>query len=423
MSKRILEQLLSLVLVMSGKLVSQGAALACGIVAARVAGPQEFALYAAAASIVLLIDACAGAPLDYAVVTFAASWRGALERVWRVQAAAFRFKLAVGALLTVAAAVFGDSIAALLLHDGGRGSLVVVAAVTAGLLALVRSVSTAMQSDLRFVRYFSVDAGQGAIRAVAVLALALFAARQAEWYMATLAVSAGAILIAALTAGSRQLWRSSWPTRADVRAIGRFTLITSGVIALGTVTGRTDVLLLFYGHADGIPHYAGAVQLASIATMLAAYATITAQPHLIPARREGRIPMLIAGSAAVAAILGAMLVLLTWRYGDSIAATVLGADFAAAGHLLFILMIGTVGDLVCMPVAMTFVIQTHPRHALWGELAMMMAYLVLGLTLAAGNAEWMAWLVTAIRLAKALFYVATALRLSRPGLPAQEFFA
>ena len=91
-----LGRLVGLVLVLAGKVLGQGALLACGIVVARVAGPTEFALYSTLLMLVLLADACLGSPIDYAVIRFTAIHSEDRQRTDRLQAAAFRMKILIG---------------------------------------------------------------------------------------------------------------------------------------------------------------------------------------------------------------------------------------------------------------------------------------------------------------------------------------
>ena len=185
---------------------------------------------------------------------------------------------------------------------------------------------------------------------------------------------------------------------------------------LGTITGRTDLLFLAnQAPPSEVAQYAGASQLASIASLLAGYASVVAQPIVIPAARRGQAPRLLAESAVLAVIAAGAFLSAAWRFGDIIMRGAYGPGFEDAWPLLRILTVGTSIDLLTMPVAMTFLLQFRSRTALYGEFLITVVYLALAWPIADAGPTAMAWLVTAVRAAKGVLYVgATVYLLTRP---------
>jgi O-antigen/teichoic acid export membrane protein len=407
-----LGRLVGLVLVLAGKVLGQGALLACGIVVARVAGPTEFALYSTLLMLVLLADACLGSPIDYAVIRFTAIHSEDRQRTDRLQAAAFRMKILIGLGLAAGAALFGAPVARTLLHDETGGGLIWLAVGLTAALLLNRSVAAYFQSRSQFRLYSLFDATQGVLRAAVVAALALLGAKSAAAYLGGLLAASVVLLLASFWLTSQIYLTAGWPNRRDALEAFRFLGTTTGIIVLGTITGRTD--LLFLAHATGpseVAHYAGASQLASMATLLAGYASIVAQPILIPAARRGQAPRLLAESSGLALIGAGGFLLVVWRFAELIMQGVFGSGFTGSSSLLRILTIGTSIDLLCMPVAMTFLLQFRPRMALAGEFVITAAYLALAWPVADAGPIAMAWLVTGVRAAKGALYVGATLYL------------
>ncbi len=415
-------RLVGLIAIMAGKVLGQGALLGCSVVVARVAGPKEFALYSTALTLALLTDACLGSPLDFAVTRFTALHDEDVDRTDRLQAAAFRAKLLIGVCLAVGAAGFARLAARILLHNETRDDLIWIAVGLTSTLLLNRSVATYLQVRLRFGMYSLLDVVQGALRAVVVAMLGFAGANTAVAYLAGLVGAAVALLMISFRFISQPYLVAKWPDRRDALGVFRFLGATTGVIVLGTLTGRTD--LLFLAHAaqpDELAKYAGASQLASVASLIAGYASVVAQPMLIPGARRGQMPRLLAESAAFAAIAGGVLLTVVWLFGDVVMRGVFGTAFEAAWPLLRVLTAGTCIDLLCMPVAMMFVLQLRPRLALLGELVIAVAYLTMAWPVSDFGPAAMAWLVTGVRAAKGLLYLGVTVylvtrRLSGPKL-------
>ena len=201
----------------------------------------------------------------------------------------------------------------------------------------------------------------------------------------------------------------------------RYAGATSLIVALGTVTGRSDILIV-EGRigAEAAAGYAAALHVASILSLLGGYVSVVSQPRILAWARAGRLGWMVTANAAAAATIGVAAIgftllwpgLLGWLFGEA---------FAGAAPLLTILVIGTSLDLMIMPLLLPYALQWQPRRALLAECGVTLAFLVLALGTLGVSAESMAWLVTGVRAAKLAAYLAIFLtgsvkreRLDRP---------
>ena len=401
-----MSRLTGLVAIAIGKSVSLGSLFLCGVLVARSSDVGEFGLYSAALTLVLVLDACFGTPLDYAAVRFAAMHAEDKQRIVQLQGAVFRFKLGIGAILLVIALYCGRGVARLVLHDPARYALIWIAAGSTFCLLMARGVAAFLQADRRFGAYALLDFAQGAGRVVAVAVLVLLGVKHAEGYLGAFGAAHVVLLLFCAIFLRQPYLTARWPGRSDTAALSRFLRLIAGIVVMGTVTGRTDLLFLSARReASELGHYAGAAQLAGVLTLLASYASVVVQPSLMAAVRRGRLSQLMRENLVIALALGACATAATYFLGGSVLATVFGESYREAHVLLSVLVIGTSLDLLCMPVPMTFALQFKPRTALLGELVITVVYLVLAVWFAERGALAMAWLVTGIRCAKAALYV------------------
>lgn len=396
-----------LALVAAGKLVALASLFAGGVLVARAGGPAEYGLFAAGLSLVLLLDATVGSPLDIATIRFCALHRDDPGRVDRFQAAAFRVKIGLGAAVLLAGWLVRRPLASALFGTEDHSGLLLVVLLSAVPLLLVRSTATCLQSTLRFRAYAMLDSAQGVLRLALVLLLLAAGTRAAEPLLGAYGISAALVFALGLWWLPQRYLTARWPQRDDARAIVGYSGAMTGIIILGTVTGRADIpILAAAGTAEETGYYAAAVQVSMVVTMLATYAGIVAQPRIIPLAREGRLGMLLRwnllGAGAASAV---MLPVAIWVFPVLIR-RLFGDSYDASVPILRVLIVGTCADLLTMPVVMIFVMHLFPRTALVGEAVITLGFcaavpIVLG---AGAGAIGVAWIVTAIRLLKLLFY-------------------
>jgi O-antigen/teichoic acid export membrane protein len=392
--------------VASGKLLVLGSLFVCGVIVARAAqAPAEYALFAAGLTLVLLIDAVVGSPLDLATVRFATIHRDEPQRVDRVASAMFRTKLALGAVAIVVAAVGGGSLADHLFDSPGRVGLLLIAVGSAFALLLMRGTAVHLQIHFRFSRYAVLDATQGGLRLLLAAALLAAGVRTSESYLAAYGLTATLVFVSAVLWIPQPYLLAPWPQRADLRTMVAYVGATAGIVILGTITGRSDILFLMaLGEPVNAGHYAAAAHVAGLATMVAVYASIVCQPRVVPAALSGQLRLLlrwnVIGAAAVAVLAVPSGVFLF----DPLVPALFGSDFAPAVPILRILIVGTCADIFFMPVMMTLAIQLYPRASLGCETLITIAFLVAAPYAAGHGPMAMAILATLVRLAKFVVY-------------------
>ncbi|MCA9305687.1 MAG: oligosaccharide flippase family protein [Phycisphaerales bacterium] len=413
-----------LVLVAGGKMLSMGALFACAVIAARVGGGEEateFGLYSTAIATILILDAIIGSPLDYSAVRFGALHHDEPARVDRFQAATFRLKLIIAAIFLAACAAAGPWIARRLFEGESRTTLLYLTLASTFALLLVRGTSANLQIRSRFIVYSLFDTGIAAVRLALLAAAAILGAHTAEPLVGVFGASALAMFVIFL--GVRQPYlRAKWPDRHDARAILRFITATAGVIVLGTITGKADIPILSAltsAHIAGI--YAAAAQVAMLATMLAGYACIVFQPRLIPMARQGKLTRLIGANILAGLAIGVLAApLVIWALPPAMVA-VFGQTYADSVPILRILLIGTWLDILFMPVLMTFAMQTRPVACLAGEVVITAAFFAVMPIVSRVNeidaAITLAWIMTAVRVAKMVLYSAVTTVAMRGPLP------
>jgi O-antigen/teichoic acid export membrane protein len=405
------KSLVDLTLVMAGKFTSLVVLFLGGVLIARTAGPLEYGVFAVAMTLVLLGDGMIGAPLDLAAVRFFALHPGERDRTERFEAMTLQLKLILGTFAFAAALSMRSLLElrwpALAAQDFPLSSCFLA------LLALLaaRSTATTLQNRQRFRLYSIVDLAQGTARAVGFLLLTWLQLARAAPYVLTYGLAAfGAALAGWLALQQRHLLRR-WPTRSDSVLMLRYCGYTAGILTLGTITGRGDLLLLAsVKGASGSAAYGLASQIALLLAQAAMYASILTQPRLLMLHRQERIRGLFTINF-IAVVCFSLLTLLLWSPAaiTNGLAIVFGEGFASSVPILRILLVGVFLDWLIVPVLMVFCIQVCPRKVFLGEILIATLFLALGTAAIAQTWPWppeqmLAWIAVLGRAAKLLLY-------------------
>jgi hypothetical protein len=201
------------------------------------------------------------------------------------------------------------------------------------------------------------------------------------------------------------------PDREDTRRMLVYCGFTAGVVALGSLTGRGDLLLLAARKGAGASAaYALAAQLAMLLAQVAMYASVLTQPRVLGLHRQSSLRRLFAVNLLVVACctgIGAAL----WNPAilSGLLAGTFGSAFEASVPLLGILLLGVVFDWLIVPVLMVFGIQTCPGKVFVGELLVAIGFFALGTAAVVRPWPWpaefiMAWIAVGGRAAKLVFY-------------------
>jgi O-antigen/teichoic acid export membrane protein len=402
--------------VVLAKGLSAGALFATGVLVARIAGPTEYGLYTAALSLVLLLDGVVGSPFDVAAVRFGSQHAEDPARVERLLGGTFRAKLAIGFAVLVLAGWAAEPIAALIFSDPDRTGLLRVSLVsTLGLLAL-RSTAVSLQVQLRFQAYARLDVLLALGRLLAVAALWLAGVRSAGPYLASYGALAMGVFAWTLRVVPQPFLRHGLPEPRDRGRIAAFAGITGATGALGTVTGRADVLVLASLRPSAeLGLYGAGAQITAVLSLLAAYAGVVFQPRILPWARDGRTRSVLALALAGGAVIGACAAAAGVALAPWLVERLYGAEYRECVSILQVLLVAAGIDFLGLPILMHMAVQLHPRAAFAGELLTLAVFAVAApLAAAQAGALGIAWTGVGIRLVKLAVYVAAVLRGSRP---------
>ncbi|MFK8031720.1 MAG: lipopolysaccharide biosynthesis protein [Gammaproteobacteria bacterium] len=400
-----------LALVAGGKITGLLALFACGVLAARVTGPEQYSLYAAALTLILLLDGMIGAPLDWAMVRFGSLHREEPARVERMLGGTFRLKLLIALSTGLIAFILREPLAnALFKTESGSQLIIIIILSTFGLLAL-RGTAAYLQLNLRFRTYATLDLVSACIRLAVILFLMYAGIKTAVPYIAVYGIGALVTFIVGLIIVSQPYLYSKAPPADDRRSLVRFVGATGAIIILSTISGRADLLFLTaMNSAEKAGQYGAATHLAVMATLLASYAGVIAQPRVIEYAKQGRLWVLLRMNLIGGLLVSAVAVPVTIWLLPWLVPLLLGEAFQPSVIILQILIIGTCIDLFTMPVLQTFGIQLCSRATLACE-AIVTVIFLLGAPIAAQSGPVaMAWFVTLVRVLKFCFYAAITLR-------------
>lgn len=400
----------SLLLVVSAKLASVAVLFLIGVLVARSTGPLAYGHYATALGLLLLIDAMVGGPLDIATVRFSMLHRDEPRRVARLQSAIFRLKLLFGVLLLAFSLPVAAPVGRLLFDSAEETPLLLATLLGAAILLLLRGTAAWLQVEGRFRAYSTLDLALAGLRLAG--ALLLYGSATSAWpWLGLYGLTALGVFLAALIVMPPPWLRAPWPHRGDMGRIGGYLGITTAIVALGTFTGRSDIIFLsMLGNAEEVGQYGVALQMAMAGTLLAGYASILTQPKVVPFTQQGRLSELLQLNLLVAGAIALFLIPFTLWAIPSLILLIFGENYAPATPLLQILIIGTFLDLLIMPVLMPYALQLHPRYTLIAEAGVTTIYLAGLVVINQWGAIGIAWLVTGIRGLKLLAYLGILLR-------------
>ena len=402
--------ILDVVLVVGGKGAGIAAIFAGGVIVARLCGKDGYALFVTALNLVMLLDALIGSPMDLAVARQAAiAGPGQAESTARAQVAGLHSKWLFALLALAVSPFFIDSMPGM---PWGAAIFVLMA------MGAARSSSLQFQVAHRFRAYSAFDLLQGTLRVGAFLALAWFGVTSAPTYLVAFgAVAAVLFVLTPLVTGSSPAL-GKWPPLAESRVFLRHAGITAGIVAMGSITGRADMVFLATApNLENMHGYAAASQVSSLFAQFAFSLAVLTQTRVVDAARRGQLGTMVQWNAMGTLGLG-LLVGGLWLAFPALPGwgleKIFGDGFAAAAPLLAIHSVGGVLDVLIVPVLMIYAMQLKPMQTLIGEGVILVGFLVCAWAAARGwfpgqPEQAMAWTVTLARAAKLIFYIGLAL--------------
>lgn len=401
------KNILDLILVICGKVSSIAVVFIGGVIMARFGGPEQYGLFAASMATVLLIDGMIGSPLDIAAVRFSSLYPDDKPRTHRFEAMAMQLKLIAIAIVLIA----WISIAAIL-HIADFSSVLLVMGVCACLLG-TRSVSTNLQINGVFRAYTSIDIVQGLTRIAGFLLLTALGLCTSPAFVMLFGGVSLVIFFTSVSYFKLNHLLKGWPERQDIKHMLGYCGFSAGIICLGTLTGRSDLIILssWYNSAT-IANYGVGSQMFMLAVQLALYISIVTQPRLIAWGREGKLRFLFLINVliVVLATVPALIFYFHPHLLTPIITMVFGAEYDNAGPILSILAFGGLLDLLIVPILMMYVLQVAPSSAFLGELIIALLFIGIAFFLIPRENDLiaqrtMAWLTVGVRANKFLLYL------------------
>lgn len=399
------KSLIDLVLVVGGKVASIGVIFAGGAIVARFGGPAEYGLFATAITAILLLEGMIGSPLDIGAIRFSALHAGEEARTRRFEAMSLQVKLLVVVVVMAGWTLWHRG-------DGGDWSQALLLTMVVTLLLAARSTVTGLQIRQRFKAYSLVDLGQGAARlALFGLLAALGLSRSTPFLLAYGSVSLLVVLVGFGLFRQGYLL-GGWPTGRDVRRMFGYCGCAAGVVSLGTLTGRGDLLILSsWFPPETVANYGAAAQLFLLLAQLSLYISVVTQPRVLTWTRAGKLRTLFAWNAALVGLglLPALLLFFNPGLLAAVLTLVFGPGYEGAALPFRILLFGGLIDLLLVPILMIYVLQVFPGKAFAAELVTTATFVGVAFFLIprgdpAVSQVSMAWLAVGIRALKLSFY-------------------
>lgn len=383
---------------------------------ARVGGAAEYGLFILTITAALIIDGVLGTSLDISVIRYASHvTHDAQTKIARCQAFAFHIKWIGILCLFLAYLVFQQL--NLFPNTENYPALPILFA-SLGLL-LARSVAVDAQIQQKFRLYSGIDAMQGITRILLFGLLAILGVSQANAYSAVYGIVGFLVLLFGAFGLKQPFFRSALPPKGEMARLFRFAGATTFIIAFGTMTGRGDILILSFTQShEALANYGAASQITQLLTQFALYASVLTQPRIIQDTRDGTLNKLIKINLfAVAAISLASIPFWALGFFDWLIILLFGNSFDFAINLLQIQFIGGLLDLLIVPSLMTLAVLAAPKWCIWGELAIMLAFMATGFLITThleGNNALvaMSWTFVGVRVAKLAFYGLLCIRIS-----------
>jgi len=405
----------SVLFVSTAKIFSLFSILAASILVARATEPIEFGYYSVAISLILLVEALTGAPLDNAAVRFSSLNSDSPARIERVLGYVFKLKFALGLFIFGVVVWFLSPLTESLLDEAAPRSILPIAVLSLISILLVRSSASFLQIQGRFNIYARVDFIQGLLRIALMGGLYLFGCASVVVYLAAYCMSTLLTFFVSLFLYKQEFVLAALPTTGDRRVVFSYIGVTSAIVVLGAISGRADVpILSVLGGAQQAAYYSVASQLAAMGTLFASYFAIVFQPKVIQMAHDKTLNKAINKNIFFAILISLMTVPIAVFLSPMIIPLIFGEAYAASAFIFNILILGICADLVTLPILLPYAIQMIPGRILVGEIVITVVFLISVLLLLGVDVVVMAWVVTAVRVAKLfMYYVLVKISLRR----------
>lgn len=353
----------NIVLVTAGRVSLLGAWFGATMLMARSLGPGSFGLYTLLQNAIRVVTGCTGDPLDMAVMREAPLYlRSDRPRALEVIRSAFWLRVAVGLMSAVVAAAVPWLISWAVFGSADRRGLAVLTG--AGILGdlLLRSALGYFQVSERFGPFIATDMLLQLGRSAAVAALVFLHLMTAHSAI-VLYVSAPYVAFGfAWLMLPRDVATPAAPHRQRLGDIMHYSKWMVAAMMMAAIYERLDLFMLswFRGpHDVGI--YAGAMALALIPDFVNGAVQTVLAPRVAPAHAAGTFAGLQRQYLTYAVPLGAAAVAGAMLLGGPVMQGFLSVRFAESVPAFKILVLGTLFDVVFLPLPTALLNFVAPR--------------------------------------------------------------
>jgi O-antigen/teichoic acid export membrane protein len=358
-------------------------------------------------SFTLLLESFIGAPLDNAAVRFFSLHEESKSQVLAILKYVLKIKLFIFLCLFIGLVVYLKPITYFLLNDDAPIFALMVGLLNTGVLLAIRSNASSLQIVGEFSSYSRLDTLQGLFRLAFTMIVFASGSASIIAYLCALGLGTLCAFLVSFKFNQHAYLSSKPPGAEDRKLIFSFIGATSAIVALGSITGRADIpLLSMLSKTDpvGVALYSVAVQLAFTGTLLASYVAVVFQPQVVRMAKEKTLHHAINKNLLLVLALTIVCLPLAHLLSPLLIPLVFGESFIGSSAIFNILAIGVFADFVTMPILLPYAIQVLPKKIFVAETVLTLAFLISVIQTPHLSPEIMAWIVTAIRLAKMVVY-------------------
>jgi O-antigen/teichoic acid export membrane protein len=331
---------------------------------ARSLGAAEFGIYVFCITLIRLFSSFIADTLDLAVLRRAPVYLlQDRPRAIALVRSAFWLRLVLGGSAALAVVLAAPWLAERFLDSAGLADLVVLAA--AGIVGdlLMRAGLVYFQAGAEFRRFILVD-GIGQLgRAALIGALIATGELNARTAVAIYVVTPFVAFAVALALAPGDMYGKVAPGGREVRDILRFGRWMVPAAATAAVSERMETFMVgFFLTPAELGQYGAALILATIPEFIEGAVGTVLMPKVAQLHSQGRIAEVQRWYRRWSVPACALVLLLVWLLGDWAIATFLPADFARAGAVFKVQMIGAMFWLALVPVSAMLLAFASPKR-------------------------------------------------------------
>lgn len=350
---------------------------------ARSLGAAEFGIYVFCITLIKLFSSFIADTLDLAVLRRAPVYLlQDRPRAFALVRGSFWLRLALGGGAALLVALAASWLAERFLDSAGLADVVLLAAVGIVGDLLMRAGLVYFQASAAFRRFLLLD-GIGQLgRVVLIGALLVTGELTARTAVAIYVATPYLAFAVALVLAPADLYGKVAPVGREVRDILRFGQWMVPAAAIAAVSERMETFMVgFFLTPAELGQYGAALILATIPEFVEGAVGTVLMPKVAQLHSQGRIVEVQRWYRRWSIPACALVLLLVWLLGDWFIATFLSADFARAGAVFKVQMIGAMFWLALVPVSAAVVAFVSPQRLAVINLSGLVARTMLGIAL------------------------------------------